>query len=100
MPSTVTEVRRFLSLAWYDRKFIHVFLKVATPLTQLTKRDKLFIWDSKYEHAFIWLKELLTSAHVQVIPESLRLFTIYIDTSDTGHGAVLMQGGRVVAYTR
>ena len=98
VPTTVTEVRSFLGLAGYYRKFIRDFSKIATPLTQLTKKNRPFIWDVHCEQAFAKLKELLTSAPVLVIPDSLRPFTVYTDACGTGLGAVLMQSGRVVAY--
>ena len=90
--------KKFLILAAYYRKFIQYFSKIAAPLTQLTKKNQAFVWDDKCETAFKSLKEKLTCTPVLVIPKGNEEMTVYIDACGTGLGAVLMQGGRVVAY--
>ena len=97
-PKNVTDVRSFLGLADYYRRFIKDFSKTAAPLTNLTKKNQTFTWDAKCEHAFVSMKEKLTSTPVLVIPKSNVEMTIYTDACGTGLGAVLMQNGRVVAY--
>ena len=97
-PKNATDIRSFLGLAGYYRKFIQDFSKIAAPLTQLTKKNQAFVWDEKCENAFKNLKEKLTCAPVLVIPKGNEEMTVYTDACGTGLGAVLMQGGRVVAY--
>ncbi|MDQ4222905.1 hypothetical protein RBK84_00810, partial [Pseudomonas aeruginosa] len=69
-PKNATDVRSFLGLAGYYRRFIKDFSKTAAPLTNLTKKNQTFTWDAKCEHAFVSMKEKLTSAPVLVIPEN------------------------------
>jgi hypothetical protein len=95
-PTTVSEIRSFLGLAGYYRKFIQDFSRIATPLTRLTKKGVQFVWDSRCEEAFKCLKEKLTSAPVLMIPRSDQCFVVYTDASLQGLGGVLMQ--RVIAY--
>ena len=97
-PKTVTEVRSFLGLAGYYRRFIKDFSIIAIPLTSLTKKDKKFIWDEACEMSFKRLKECLTTAPILTLPEGVEGFVIYTDASNQGYGAVLMQNDKVVAY--
>ena len=97
-PTTATEVRSFLGLAGYYRRFVEGFSKIASPLTSLTRKDSKFEWGDKHERAFQELKERLTSAPVLAIPKSGEQFTIYTDASHQGLGCVLMQERRVIAY--
>ena len=97
-PKSATEVRSFLGLAGYYRKFIEGFSKLALPLTKLTGKGKAFIWDAQCEESFIELKKRLTSAPVLVLPNPEEPFVVYCDASKMGLGGVLMQNGKVVAY--
>ena len=97
-PTTVTEIRSFLGLAGYYRKFIQDFSKIATPLTQLTKNGVQYIWSTQCQEAFELLKRKLTSILVLVIPSSDRCYVVYTDASLLGLGGVLMQTQRVIAY--
>jgi hypothetical protein len=97
-PTSVTEIRSFLDLAGYYRKFIQNFSGIASPLTQLTKKGVPFVWSAQCQEAFLLLKQKLTSAPVLAIPCSDRCFVVYTDASLMGLGAVLMQVERVVAY--
>jgi hypothetical protein len=97
-PSTVTEIRSFLGLAGYYRKFIQDFSRIATPLTRLTKKGVQFVWDSECQQAFQCLKEKLTTAPVLMIPRSDQCYVVYTDASLLGLGGVLMQMQRVIAY--
>jgi hypothetical protein len=63
-PTTVTEVRSFLGLASYYRRFIPDFSKIAKPMTQLLQKDEKFVWTLKCEEAFHSLWTLLTFAPV------------------------------------
>ena len=97
-PTTVTEVRSFLGLAGYYRRFIEGFSRISRPLTQLLKKDKPFEWTYKCEESFQELKTKLTTAPVLVLPDTGKDFQIYCDASRQGTGCVLMQDGKVVAY--
>ena len=90
-PTSVTEVRSFLGLAGYYRRFIENFLKIAVPLTNLTRKSVPFVWCSKCQEAFDILKERLTTAPVLVIPSPDKRFLVYTDASLLGLGGVLMQ---------
>ncbi|CAA0810895.1 Uncharacterized mitochondrial protein AtMg00860, partial [Striga hermonthica] len=97
-PRSVTEIRSFLGLAGYYRRFIEGFSKIALPLTRLTRKGAKFEWSRRCESSFQELKERLTTAPVLNIPDPTRSFTIYSDASNQGLGCVLMQEGKVVAY--
>ena len=98
-PTTVTEVRSFLRLAGYYRRFIEGFSKIAGPLHCLTRKWVKFEWTDKCEESFQTLKEKLTSAPVLTLPEGNEGFEVYSNASYQGLGCVLMQHKRVVAYT-
>ena len=97
-PTTVTEVRSFLGLAGYYRRFIEGFSKIARPMTELTKKDKKFVWTEACEKSFQELKKRLTTALVLTLPDIHKDFVVFCDASRQGLGCVLMQDGRVVAY--
>ena len=97
-PTTVTEVRSFLGLAGYYRRFIKGFAQLAAPLTQLTRKGTKFIWDDKCEENFQELKQRLVTTPVLAVPISGIGFTIFCDASKVGLGCVLMQNNKVVAY--
>ncbi|WZZ36163.1 hypothetical protein YC2023_019564 [Brassica napus] len=97
-PTTVTEVRSFLGLAGYYRKFVKDFSSIAKPLTKLTGKGVPFLWVEETEKAFKKLKETLTTALVLALPEQGKPYTVYTDASRVGLGCVLMQDGRVIAY--
>ena len=97
-PSNVREVRSFMGIAGYYRKFIKDFSKIATPLTNLTRKNQVFKWTEKCEQAFVKLKEALISAPVLKVPEGNENMVVYTDASGLGLGAVLMQQNQVIAY--
>ncbi|WVZ75692.1 hypothetical protein U9M48_023727 [Paspalum notatum var. saurae] len=97
-PQTMTEIRSFLSLVGYYRRFIKDFSKIAKPMTALTQKNAKFAWSPKCEEAFGTLKKLLTSAPVLAQPDITKPFDVYCDASGSGLGCVLMQEGRVIAY--
>ena len=97
-PTNVTEVRSFLGLAGYYRKFIEGFSKIATPLTKLTRKEEKFIWSEACQNSFDKLKQRLTTALVLTLPSGSEGFTVYCDASKQGLGCVLMQHDRVIAY--
>jgi hypothetical protein len=97
-PTNVSEVRSFLGLAGYYRRFVEGFSRIAAPLTHLTRKNAKFEWKEECEKSFQELKQRLVTAPVLTIPSSSGGFVIYSDASRKGLGCVLMQHGRVVAY--
>ncbi|GAU42520.1 hypothetical protein TSUD_376480 [Trifolium subterraneum] len=97
-PESVSEIRSFLGLVGYYRRFIEGFSKMALPLTLLTRKDQAFVWDEKCEKSFQELKRRLTTAPVFILPDAKESFVVYCDASKMGLGGVLMQRGKVVAY--
>ncbi|KAL0551545.1 hypothetical protein IC582_010634 [Cucumis melo] len=97
-PSTISEVRSFLGLAGYYRRFVENFSRIATPLTQLTRKGAPFVWSKACEDSFQNLKQKLVTAPVLTVPDGPGSFVIYSDASKKGLGCVLMQQGKVVAY--
>ncbi|XP_022031188.1 uncharacterized protein LOC110932138 [Helianthus annuus] len=93
-----SDIRSFLGLAGYYRRFIQDFSKIATPLTKLTRKDEKFIWAEDQERAFQTLKEKLTHAPVLTLPDGTEDMVVYSDASHSGLGCVLMQRGKVIAY--
>ncbi|GKB60044.1 putative reverse transcriptase domain-containing protein, partial [Tanacetum coccineum] len=97
-PRTLTEVRSFLGLAGYYRRFIENFSKIAKSLTILTQKSKTFEWGEEHELAFQTLKDKLCNAPVLALPDGPEDFVVYCDASGIGLGCVLMQRGKVIAY--
>ena len=95
---SVFEIRSFLGLAGYYRRFIEDFSRIAAPMTRLTRKEVKFDWDDRCEEAFQELKRRLTSAPILIVPDRGQGYTVYCDASRAGLGCVLMQSGRVVAY--
>ncbi|KAL5853172.1 hypothetical protein ACOSQ3_008290 [Xanthoceras sorbifolium] len=97
-PRNVSEIRSFLGLAGYYRRFVKGFSSIATPLTKLLHKNVRFEWNEKCQTAFEKLKEMLVEAPILVQPISGKDFVVYNDASHNGLGCVLMQDGKVVAY--
>ncbi|GJX15082.1 putative reverse transcriptase domain-containing protein [Tanacetum coccineum] len=97
-PESSTEIRSFLGLAGYYRRFIENFSKIAKPLTLLTQKNKTYVWGDKQDEAFRILKEKLCNAPVLALPDGPDDFVVYCDASKQGFGCVLMQRGKVIAY--
>ena len=96
-PTNVSEIRSFLGLAGYYRRFIEGFSKIARPITELFKKEKKFVWTESCEKSFQELKRKLTTAPVLTLSDIHRDFVIYCDASRQELGCVLMQDGKVVA---
>ncbi|KAL8108681.1 hypothetical protein AgCh_024953 [Apium graveolens] len=88
-----------MRLAVYYRRFVQDFAKIATPLTKLTQKNQKFEWNKKCEESFQELKKILVSSPMLVLPDDQGNFVIYSDTSYKGLGCVLMQHGKLIAYT-
>nr|GFC10801.1 putative reverse transcriptase domain-containing protein [Tanacetum cinerariifolium] len=97
-PKTPTEIRPFLGLAGYYRRFIEGFSKIARPMMKLTQKSVKFDWGEKAEAAFQLLKQKLCSALILALPEGSENFVVYCDASHKRLGAVLMQKEKVIAY--
>jgi hypothetical protein len=97
-PTTVRQIRRFLGLAGYYRRFIPDFSRIAKPMTKLLKKGVKYEWSQKCEDAFHTLRQHLTTAPVLAQPDNAKSFDVYCDASTTGLGCVLMQDNRVIAY--
>jgi hypothetical protein len=97
-PTTVHQVRSFLGLVGYYRRFIPDFSKLVKPITSLLKNDTKFNWSSRCNEAFEQLKVLLTTAPVLAQPDIEKPFDVYCDASGSGLGCVLIQEGRVIVY--
>ncbi|GJZ11758.1 putative reverse transcriptase domain-containing protein [Tanacetum coccineum] len=97
-PKTPTEIRQFLGLDGYYRRFIEGFSKIAKPMTKLTQKKVAFEWGDKQEAAFQTLKNKLCSAPILALLQGAENFIVYYDASHKGSGAVLMQNEKVIAY--
>jgi len=98
IPTTATEVRSFLGLAGYYRRFVENFARLASPLTKLTRKNAKIVWTQQCEDSFQELKRRLVTAPVLTLPTGNEGFVIYSDASKEGLGCALMQGGKVIAY--
>jgi len=90
------EIKSFLGLVGYYRRFIGGFSKLALPLTKWTPNGQAFVWDAHCEHSFQTLKEKLTIAPMLVLPNPREPFEVYCDASKMGLGGVLMHNGQGV----
>ena len=86
----MSEVRNFLSLAGYYRKFVEGFSKIAAPLIKLTRKDVKYDWVDACQKSFEELKGRLTSSPVLDFPNGRDGFVVYSDASRQGLGCVLM----------
>nr|GFA44488.1 putative reverse transcriptase domain-containing protein [Tanacetum cinerariifolium] len=97
-PMSPMEIRQFLGLTGYYRRFIQGFSKIAKTMTKLTQKKIKFEWGDKQEAAFQLLKQKLCSAPILALPEESEDFIVYCDASNKGLGAVLMQREKVISY--
>jgi hypothetical protein len=97
-PTSVGDIKSFLGLAGYYRRFIEGFSKISNPLIELLKKDKKSEWTPACEANFQELKKRLMTALILVMHDMEKSFSIYYDASGQGLGSVLMQDGHVVAY--
>lgn len=90
-PKSIRQLRRFLGLAGWYRRFISNFAGITCPLTDLLKKSKSFVWTKEAEDSFNELKRMLTSAPFLVNPDFKSPFILQCDASKDGVGAVLAQ---------
>jgi hypothetical protein len=89
-PQNISDIRSFLGLAGYYRRFIEGFSKNSKPMTELLAKGKTFQWMPRRETSFQELKKRLTTTPVLTMPDMERPFSIYCDASRQGLGCVLM----------
>ncbi|XP_050902350.1 uncharacterized protein LOC127112789 [Lathyrus oleraceus] len=97
IPTNLKQLRGFLGLTGYYRRFIKSYATIVGPLTNLLKKDA-FMWDENTQKAFEQLKRAITSAHVLVLPDFSQVFILETDASNTGVRAVLSQGEHPIAF--
>lgn len=99
-PQDQHQVRSFLGMCNYFRRFINKYAPMVSPLTQLTRKDSIFKWGTQQEEAFTAVKTALTTAPVLILPDwrSDKPFEITCDASYQGISGVLTQEGRPIAY--
>eukprot|EP00253_Pinus_taeda_P015939 PITA_15939 len=98
VPKDVADVRSFMGLAGYYRRFVEGFSKVAFPITSLQKKGRAFEWTLNCQKSFEQLKHLLTTAPILSIADPHKDYVVCTDASKEGLGGVLMQEDRVIAY--
>jgi hypothetical protein len=91
IPTNLTELRGFIGLASYYRRFIENFASITAPLNKLLKKDEPFNWTSECQHAFEFLKNALITAPILSYPDFEKPFILYTDASYNGLGAILGQ---------
>jgi hypothetical protein len=98
IPVNLKELRGFLGLAGYYRKFVRHFRLISRPLTDLLCKGVPFLWTPVLNTAFCELKRALTEAPVLALPDFSKQFVVETDASGTGIDVVLMQDGHPIAY--
>jgi hypothetical protein len=98
LPTIVSEIRSFLGLAGYYRRFIEGFSKIVKLLTSLLEKEKKFIWSEACLNSFDELRKRLTTRRILVMFDIHKSFDIYCDASKQGLDCVLMQEGHVISY--
>ena len=102
VPKTIKEVRRFMGMTSYYRRFVNDFSAISTPITSLTSTKNKFVWTPEAHESFLKLKSALISSPVLICPDYKKPFTIHCDASNLAVGAVITQGDppdeRPIAY--
>jgi hypothetical protein len=97
-PTSVKELRSFLGLAGYYRKFVRHFAVITKPLTELLCKGVLFVWTCGHEASFLDVKNALCTAPVLALPDFSKTFCIETDACKNGVGVVLLQEGHPLAF--
>ena len=97
-PTDVGTVRSFVGLVQYFKRFIKDLSTILSPMTNLTKKNAVFVWSEECETSFQTVKAMLSSAPVLAMPDPNSRYSVYTDASIYGCGGVLMQNDKPVAY--
>ena len=97
-PTKVTELRSFLRLVNYYRRFIRGYSTITTPLIDMLKKGKVWEWSRVCQKAFDRLKRAITEKPVLALPDQTKPYEVQTDASDFAIGGVLMQDGHPVAF--
>lgn len=97
-PTNADAVRRFVALANYYRKILPNFATISIPLNNLTRKNAIFTWDKKENDAFISIKNMLLNPRLLAYPDYNLPFTLTVDASKSGCGAVLSQESGPIAF--
>lgn len=101
-PTNVSEMRRFLGMASWYRRFVKDFSTIISPLTELLRKNRKWVWTEGCERAFQCIKECLVTAPILTCPDFSKPFVVQTDASAYGLGAVLTQvyddGEHVVCF--
>ena len=95
----ITELRGFIGICTYYRKFVKGFSQLTSPLIDLTKKDD-FKWDEEAEKAFQKMKEVMSSCPILALPDFSKPFVVECDASSGGVGDILKQGQHPIAFER
>jgi hypothetical protein len=98
IPKDVADIRSFMGITRYYRRFIEGFSKIAYPITSLQKKGTKFNWSQKCQDSFNKLKELLTTTPILKVADPDKDFTVCVDASKEGLGGVLTQEGHIICY--
>lgn len=94
----VADIRSFMGLAGYYKRFVEGFSRVAYPITSLQKKGRAFKWTPECQRSFEQLKHLLTTTPILSIADPNKDYVVCIDASKEGVGGGLMQEGKVISY--
>ena len=96
MPKDVKEIKQFLGLTGYYRKFVPRFADISRPLTQLTKKETKFVWTPKSQKSFELLKSHLCGEPILKYADTSKPYTLYTDASEYGWAGVFTQSHTTV----
>jgi hypothetical protein len=94
----VEDIRSFMGITGYYRRFIEGFSKIAYPITSLQKKGTKFNWSHKCQDSFNKLKELLTTTPILKVAYPDKHFIVCVDASKKGLGGILSQEGHIICY--
>ena len=98
VPDNAHDLRRFLGMANYFRKFIRGYTSMVHPLTALLGKDVLFRWSPECQHTYSELKRALASTPLLRLPDFSKPFELVADACGRGTGAILMQDDQPIAF--
>ena len=101
-PTDVRGIRSFIGMTGYYRRFIPNYAKIAKPLTELTKKNRIFCWTEECQNSFETLRQALMEAPILAFPDISKPYKLYTDACGYAIGGVLVQetdmGERVIQY--